>query len=347
MFRRFYYTSSISFSIKKQGIKLMKMVNPKAKKQFYPAIYDDGISSMPSVKSLTKVKHEPGKRGERRIAMLNKMFMKNITDLMSTGTVAMNVVGHGIEISKVKVTPDFQTVNVFWVCKGDSTDAETEELLNKTAGPLRAELSSLRVMGIVPYIHFVKDRQEAQIVDLDRRLAIADYGEDYEQTDLGHLLKSEFTLNTKLSPEVKAKIKQIEDRLPVEEEIIPEMTNNVYGLDHAKILSRLLAARKRSADAWRNVDVDNTVISYRTDQSSTRVVDKEPSQKHELADFLLKRKIQQNKLHKELRESRDNLVLEERHLDEEEYWSDDDYYEDDDDDLYEEPRRPEQDTVWR
>lgn len=58
---------------------------------------------MPSVKSLTKVKHEPGKRGERRIAMLNKMFMKNITDLMSTGTLAMNVVGYGIEISKVSI----------------------------------------------------------------------------------------------------------------------------------------------------------------------------------------------------------------------------------------------------
>lgn len=58
--------------------------------------------------------------------------------------------------------------------------------------------------------------------------------------------------------------------------------------------------------------------------------------------------IQQNKLHKELRESRDNLVLEERQLDEEEYWSDDDYYDDEDDDLsYEESRRPEQDTLWR
>lgn len=60
----------------------------------------------------------------------------------------------------MKVTPDFQTVNVFWVCKGDSTDAQTEELLNKIGGPLRAELSSLRVMGIVPYINFVKGKRK-------------------------------------------------------------------------------------------------------------------------------------------------------------------------------------------
>lgn len=37
---------------------------------------------------------------------------------------------------------------------------------------------------------------------------MADYGEDYEPTDLGHLLKSEFTLNTKLSPEMKVHIKR-------------------------------------------------------------------------------------------------------------------------------------------
>lgn len=50
------------------------------------------------------------------------------------------------------------------------------------------------------------DKQEAHLVDLDRRLAMADYGEDYIPTDLGHLLKSEFSLNTKLSPDVKVSI---------------------------------------------------------------------------------------------------------------------------------------------
>lgn len=54
------------------------------------------------------------------------------------------------------MTPDFQTVNVFWVCKGNSSDAETEHVLQKVAGALRHELSTLRVMGEIPYIMFVK-----------------------------------------------------------------------------------------------------------------------------------------------------------------------------------------------
>lgn len=59
---------------------------------------------------------------------------------------------------QVKVSLDFHSVNVFWVCKGDSSDEETEALLQKTAGALRHELSTLRVMGEVPYVVFVKGK---------------------------------------------------------------------------------------------------------------------------------------------------------------------------------------------
>lgn len=69
-------------------------------RQWYPTQKADD-AGLPSIKSLTKIKYEPGKRGIRRVAVLNKLFMKSITDLMSTGTVSMKVVGHGIEISKV------------------------------------------------------------------------------------------------------------------------------------------------------------------------------------------------------------------------------------------------------
>lgn len=59
---------------------------------------------------------------------------------------------------QVNVTPDMNTVNVFWVCKGNASDDETEKVLNKVAGGLRHELSTLRVMGEIPYIVFVKGK---------------------------------------------------------------------------------------------------------------------------------------------------------------------------------------------
>lgn len=57
---------------------------------------------------------------------------------------------------QVSVTPDLQKVNVFWVCKGDASDDTTNNLLSKVAGALRHELSTLRIMGEIPYIEFVK-----------------------------------------------------------------------------------------------------------------------------------------------------------------------------------------------
>ncbi|CAH2042269.1 unnamed protein product, partial [Iphiclides podalirius] len=226
---------------------------------------------------------------------------------MSTGTVAMDIAGKGIDISKVRVTPDFHTVNVFWVCKGNSTDEETESLLNSVAGALRHELSTLRVMGEIPYIVFVKDKHEALLADLDRRLTYADYGEDYTATEIGHLLKTEFSLNTKLSPEMKAKIAQLEENLPIEEDPIPEMTHNVYGLDHAMIMNRLLAARRKSKDAWCSLKEESPVVSYRAGSSKASELDV-GRQKKELAEFLLKRQILENKLRKQKRDARECLV---------------------------------------
>ncbi|XP_068620313.1 putative ribosome-binding factor A, mitochondrial [Battus philenor] len=334
MFRRFYHVSIALHSLKKQGIKLTKMINPKNKKQWYAP---ESQSIMPSVKSLTKTKFEPGKRGMRRVAVLNKTFMKYITDIMSTGTVAMNLVGKGIEISKVKVTPDFLTVNVFWVCKGNSTDIETERLLNSIAGPLRHELSTLRVMGEVPYIVFVKDKQEAHIINLDHRLAEADYGEDYTPTEIGHLMKSEFTLDTKLSPEMKAKIAQLEDDLPIFEDPIPEMTHNVYGLDHALIMNRLLAARTRNKDAWSRLTENSPVISYRAPQSKVSEVNTD-KQKRQLAEFIHKRQIMENKLRKQKRDLRQFVEeatdIKDTYEEEDQYG--DDYYEELEDFFFDE-----------
>jgi hypothetical protein len=37
----------------------------------------------------------------RRVAVLNKLFMRHITDMMASGEVASEIFGRGIEISRV------------------------------------------------------------------------------------------------------------------------------------------------------------------------------------------------------------------------------------------------------
>lgn len=70
------------------------------------------------------------------------------------------------------------------------------------------------------------------------------------------------------------------------------MTHNVFGLDHAKIMNRLMAARKKTKDAWTSLQDESPVISYRTMNTinSSEAVDI-GKQKKDLAEFLLKRQV--------------------------------------------------------
>lgn len=147
--------------------------------------------------------------------MLNKLFMKNITDLMATGDMAESISGLGIEVSRVLVSQDFQNINVYWLAKANENDAAIETLLKKCSGHLRHELSQLRVMGEVPRIHFVKDLEFAKFVEVERILKGADLGkDDIEESIDGH---------------------PMDDRLSS----LPEMRHDVLGLNHSIMMSKI------------------------------------------------------------------------------------------------------------
>ncbi|XP_066142375.1 putative ribosome-binding factor A, mitochondrial isoform X2 [Euwallacea fornicatus] len=170
----------------------------------------------------------------RRGNMLNKLFMRHITDIMSSGQYSNELLGHGIEVNKVKVTPDYKILNVYWVTKESKKQDEIAQLLKKNAGYISHELASVMLMGKVPTIQFVKDVQDC--------LSKADFGEDFEPTDIAENFKSEVDIvMTSLTNDVKAKL-QIIDR-PIETDStsddLPTMAQNVLGLDHADILKRI------------------------------------------------------------------------------------------------------------
>lgn len=167
------------------------------------------------------------KHTNRRITVLNSLFMKNITDLMATGSMAESITGLGIEVSRVLVSQDFQNINVYWLAKGGEDDSAIETLLRKCSGHLRHELSQLRVMGEVPRIHFVKDLEFAKYVEVERILKGADMGNSEEEST------SEDTLNENI----------IEDQLP-------EMRHDILGLPHNVIFSKIQEKLKVTRVAW-------------------------------------------------------------------------------------------------
>lgn len=213
------------------------------------------IKSLPTGNAI--VKREPSKQAKRRINVLNKLFMRYITDLMATGEISQELLGKGIQISGVRVTSDFNMVNVLWVANGTENDESIEKSLKKAAGALKHELSELRVMGVVPYITFVKDKKLASANEVEELLKIADYPEDYTPTEVAEQLKDEIQLYNSLSSDLVKKIKalDVDQQEESEESPLPEMEHNVFGLDQAGIMRKISKEKDQIRAAWEQYDV--------------------------------------------------------------------------------------------
>ncbi|XP_045128533.1 putative ribosome-binding factor A, mitochondrial isoform X2 [Portunus trituberculatus] len=147
-----------------------------------------------------------------RLRNLNKVFLDNITDILSTGELASQLYGRGLELSQVSIHPNLQGINVYWVTTGNpEKDQETQELLNFHAKAVRHKLSNLRIIGHSPPIYFLRDDRQYKLQEVERLLAIADFGEDFEPTNPAHHLKADVpTLPVLLDTELKDAIKNLE-----------------------------------------------------------------------------------------------------------------------------------------
>lgn len=69
---------------------------------YYRKYYADTDNGFVAPTTVAKTKGQPAKSGRKRVNVLNKLFMKYVTDLMTTGELGQKVFGKQIEISKVR-----------------------------------------------------------------------------------------------------------------------------------------------------------------------------------------------------------------------------------------------------
>lgn len=169
----------------------------------------------------------------RRMVIRDKLFMKHITDLMSMGEVS-DIINGGIEITFVKITPDYKCVNVFWInSTNDVSLIISKEALQKCAKIIRHELSQLRIIGIVPPIQFVEDKRFAMEKEVERRLASINFENKKSEEIQWDSLHTDQTLCMKSDTNQDSEMDESYIELPI-------MRHNVLGLDHDKIMSRVI-----------------------------------------------------------------------------------------------------------
>lgn len=224
-------------------------------------------------------------QNNKRVVVLNNLFMENISSLIATGEVSHELGLPAFEISKVKMASDFKQLNVYWLPKDTENELEFEKSLNTLASRLRHELTQLRIMGNVPKICFCKDKTFSNRTVVEKLLETADFGDDFVPQVLGNSLKEQFSESEKTTHNDQS------------EEQLPCMRMDVFGLDHNSILEKIKRAMKKSKATHRyehtsSSETDSEIVY--SDEVDETINPKK--QRQELIHFLRQRKIMTQKL---------------------------------------------------
>ncbi|XP_054723657.1 putative ribosome-binding factor A, mitochondrial, partial [Uloborus diversus] len=211
------------------------------------------LDNPPKAKNVFEKVHRPS----RRQIVLNSLFIKNITDVLSTGDVAPEVMGYGIEITRVKISPCCKILNVYWQVPPNSfslcEDIETK--LNSKARAIRAEIISRNLMGKVPHIFFIRDHTNARLAAFESALkdVEAEIKEDspivLDEAFLEDILA--FNSAKKMHQEIEEKPVPVIEKEPDDSPMYPpprpsDMKCDVFGLRHDVMMDRVMAAKKKN-----------------------------------------------------------------------------------------------------
>ncbi|KOC60868.1 Putative ribosome-binding factor A, mitochondrial, partial [Habropoda laboriosa] len=198
----------------------------------------------------------------RRMNVLNKVFMEHITDMMSTGEIDPEILNRNIEISHVKVTPDFKTINIYWI-NNSPEKSGTDELLKECTFKLRHVLSQLRVIGNVPPIQFVKCKGIGALKEVEQKLKTLDLGEDYVPSPYPNVLHHTVCASRIDHTEEVQNERSLNDSKDIFTVTLPIMRHDVFGIDHYRIMTKIKASLKKSQKAHKRqtINIQSNSIS--------------------------------------------------------------------------------------
>ncbi|XP_022225207.1 uncharacterized protein LOC111075965 [Drosophila obscura] len=172
------------------------------------------------------------KLNTRRISVLNKLFMTNITDLLATGAAAQSIVGLGLHVTRVNISGDFSHINVYWLGRTDAQENALEPELWRYSNHLQHELTQLRLMGKMPRIKFVRDQPATNHFQLQGILSDLNFNK--------HFLRE------------KAMDYSARQKVLLTDMSWPKMRQDVLDLNHNCIVDKIISKIRKLKEAWVN-----------------------------------------------------------------------------------------------
>nr|XP_037843965.1 putative ribosome-binding factor A, mitochondrial isoform X5 [Chlorocebus sabaeus] len=175
----------------------LKKFASKTKKKFWyegPSLGSHLTHKPSKMEFLVKTTSKKTRKEDHvRVRALNGLLYKALTDLLCTPEVSQELYDLNVELSKsdlcgvgcqVSLTPDFSACRVYWkTTPSAEQNAHMEAVLQRSAASMRHLLMSQQTVRNVPPIVFVKDKKSAALAELDKLLAVADFGPREERDD--------------------------------------------------------------------------------------------------------------------------------------------------------------------
>ncbi|KAL6038590.1 hypothetical protein STEG23_000503, partial [Scotinomys teguina] len=211
---------------------LLKKFASKTRKKFWyesPSLGSHMTHKPSKFEFLTKGTLKKTKKEDTtRLRALNGLLYKALTELLCTPEVSQEVYELNVELSKVSVTSDFSACRVYWKI-GVSTDQNryTEAVLQRSAPYIRHLLMSQQTLRNVPPIVFIQDKKDIILAEVDRLLAVADFGPLDKKDDLAQdSLRNPDVLSSHDAPE-------------------PATHPNLCGIDHEALSKQIMEYKRK------------------------------------------------------------------------------------------------------
>ncbi|XP_053570799.1 putative ribosome-binding factor A, mitochondrial [Bombina bombina] len=223
---------------------LLNKFSSKSKKKFWydsSSLGNQFVNKPPLLASLMRVQRKEKREDSIRIRALNTILYKALTDLLKTSEVSQEVSDLNVELSKVSVSVDFSACRAYWITSGnDDRDSTIEKVLQKFAPRFRHLLITYQVLGSVPPVVFVRDKEDAMLQKVQELLAIADFGPD-------DVIQHADKTRELFFPET--------EKPEYSDSVSPFPTNNMFGIDHEDLNRQIVDYKKKMKDRLKEHNV--------------------------------------------------------------------------------------------
>ncbi|NXR08544.1 RBFA factor, partial [Semnornis frantzii] len=179
-----------------------------------------------------------------RCRVLNSLIHKALADMMTTCEISQELYDLKLDICKatfalpqVSLASNFSACRIYWNPAATmEKESYVERVLQKSAPRIRYLLTSRQIVGNMPPVVFVKDKEGAAVKEVEELLSVADFGPPEEET-----------LPQNDSRELLSPAAQ-----PAE----PLLRPSLFGIDHALLhkqimdYKRLRLSRDTGGSAW-------------------------------------------------------------------------------------------------